>query len=253
VCLHSLKIQKILLDNDEDDRLEGESPTLYTVLQMKRKERTITPLQDGGGVIQTTSCETARKMTTYLRNKYDAIAVDGDSTERLLGVMRTPRNTDHMEDRAKPFEQAEIYHALCAGTRKRAPRYDGLVREYYPRKWEVIRDDMCDIFNQIFWEISTTPKQKHGVIICPPKVSGDISPRKSCPITLLNTDYMCWARFTARRLRPVLGKISKGYTILRSPRDLLPGRDGTDTRRNRISGMQEANYVRAVDRFFKCL
>jgi len=184
-----LKIQKMLVDNNESDRLNGESPTLCTVLQIKRKEeRTITFLQDDGSVIQATPGGIARTMTTYIRNKYDVIAVDGDSIQRLWGVVRTPRNADDMGYKAKAFEQAEIYDAIRTGRRKRVPGFDELVWKYYLCKWDVISNDMCDILNQMLREKYNIPKQSHGVIICLPKVRGDISPRNYCPITLLHID-----------------------------------------------------------------
>jgi hypothetical protein len=172
----------------------------------EKEERTITALQDNGGVIQTTPGGIARNMTTYLWDKYEAIPVKRDSIQRLLGVLQTPSSADDMDDLAKPFEAAELHEAFRAGRRKRAPGFDGLVREYYLREWNVIKADMCDIFNQMFFEHCSTQKQKHGIIICLHKVRGGLSPKNYRPITLVNTDYKGLARVVARRLWPVIEK-----------------------------------------------
>jgi hypothetical protein len=50
-------------------------------MKRRREERTITALQDDGGVIQTTPYGIARSISTYLRNKYDAIAVNGEGIQ----------------------------------------------------------------------------------------------------------------------------------------------------------------------------
>jgi hypothetical protein len=145
-------------------------------------------------------------MTSHLRRKYEPIPVEKPSIRQILAVLHSPSTTDDMTDLSKPFEEAEIHDAFRSANRRRAPGYDGNVREFYLREWEVIREDMCTIFNQMFFDKRTTPKQNHGVIICLPKVRGGLVPQNYRPITLLNTDYKCLARMLARRLRPVVGK-----------------------------------------------
>jgi len=175
-------------------------------MKRRRDERTITALQDDGGDTQTTPGGIARTLITYLKNKYDTIPVERASIQRLLGILQTSRNADDMHYLAQPFEVAEIHEAIRAGRRRTALGFDGILREYYLCKWEVIRADMCDIFNQMFCEHCTTPNQKHGVIICLPKAHRSISPKNYRPITLLNSDYKCLTRILARRLRPVVEK-----------------------------------------------
>jgi hypothetical protein len=75
---------------------------------------------------------------------------------------------------------------------------DGLVRDFYARNWNILRADMSDTFNQIFSKGNVTKNQKHGVIICLPKVRGGNAPQENRPITLLNTDYKILARMIAR-------------------------------------------------------
>jgi hypothetical protein len=163
-------------------------------------------LHDDGGVLQTTPGGIARTVTTYLRNKYEPILVERHSIQPLLGVLHSPSIADNMDDLAKPFDAAELHKAFRAEKRRRAPGFDGIVREFYLSAWDVIREDICTIFNQMFFDHCTTPKQKHVVIICLPKVRGGLVPKNYRPITLLNTDYKRLARVLARRLRPVIEK-----------------------------------------------
>jgi hypothetical protein len=205
VRLHRVRLQKLLIDSNDDDRIEGENPTLHNVLQMqkRREERTIYGLRDTDGVLQTKPRGIAQTLTTHLREKYDRIIVDNGSIHDMLESISTQRASCKVA-MGTPFEQEEIQHAIRAGGRRKAPGMDGLVREFYVRIWNLIRADMTVILNRMFWEGQITQNQKHGVIICLPKVPAGSTPQEYRPITLHNTDHKILARMIARRLRPVL-------------------------------------------------
>jgi hypothetical protein len=127
VNLQHRKLQMILLDTNQADRINSETPSLYNVLQMmRREERTITALQDDGGDIQTTPGGIARAMTSYLKNKYDTIPVERASIQWLLGILQTSRNEDNMHFITQPFEEAEIQETTQARRRRTAPGFDGI-------------------------------------------------------------------------------------------------------------------------------
>jgi hypothetical protein len=63
---------------------------------------------------------------------------------------------------------------------------------------------MCEILNQVFWNVKITSRQKHGVVISLPKPSVTQKPADVRPIRLLNSEYKILARLAARSLRPVL-------------------------------------------------
>jgi hypothetical protein len=71
VRLQNTKLQRIINDNNQAERIEGEQPTTYNVLQVKkrREERTIYALEDTEGAMQTTPIGIVRTMTTYLKEK----------------------------------------------------------------------------------------------------------------------------------------------------------------------------------------
>jgi hypothetical protein len=154
VRLQNTKLQRILNDNNQAERIEGEQPTTYNVLQVKnrREERTIYALEDTEGTMQTTPTGIVRTMTTYLKERYDGIAVDPESIQKLLEGMTVSQQTTYKGALEKPFEQDEFLHAIRAGERMKAPGRDGIVPEFYLRNWNTIRADMYDIYNQMYWE-----------------------------------------------------------------------------------------------------
>ena len=149
-------------------------------MKRRREDRTITILKDEENIQHTTSSGIARTMTTYLQKKYEERTVDASSIQRLPEEIQTSNTPEDSNGIENPFKPEEIYDAFRVGKRKRAPGIDGLGREFYLQTWDIIKDDMCDI-NQMFFEHATTPKQKHGVIICLPKKRGGTDPKKLPP------------------------------------------------------------------------
>ena len=84
--LHSRRLQKILDDNNDADRPDGDQPTIYHIFQTKRRraERTIYSLRDGTEQMHTTPSGIAQTLTTLLRNMYDTIEVNDASVEKLI-------------------------------------------------------------------------------------------------------------------------------------------------------------------------
>ena len=87
-----------------------------------------------------------------------------------------------------PFE-AEIYSAIRAGGKGKAPGEEVLGKKFYELTWPPIRDDLCEVIKQMFWAGKIRSRQKHEVLICLPKPRGTQIPAEFRLITLLNSDY----------------------------------------------------------------
>ena len=194
-------MQRLLLDTEEEDRLESERPKLYHTLKMKqrRSQRTIHYLRNENGQMQTRPRRIAFTMTSHFRK---IIEDDNDSVQKLMDETLQTRSNQYGGALETPFEKEDIYKAIRAGGRGKAPGEDGLGKEFYERNWTLMQDDLCDVLNQMFWDGKITSRQKHGILICLPKPRGNPTPADYRPITLLNSDYKILARMVARRLRP---------------------------------------------------
>ena len=80
---------------------------------------------------------------------YDTIEVNDASVEKLMKVVHCEQHTSYEGMLESPFEPKEIYRAIQAGGRKKAPGNDVLGREFYSHNWAVIKDDLCEIRKHI--------------------------------------------------------------------------------------------------------
>jgi hypothetical protein len=85
VRLHAMRRNKILLDTQEHDRLNGEELSLFHVLKMhkRRVAREIHKITDMQGNTHTTFRNIAATFVVHLYNQYEPIEVDGQSMATL--------------------------------------------------------------------------------------------------------------------------------------------------------------------------
>jgi ribosomal protein S19 len=98
VRLHNIQLNNLLFDNNTAERVEGEKPAMYNVLQMRRRrnERTITALRDQDGITQTTPRGIARTLVTYMGEKYKIIEVNTQYVQQFLSEIKRTKLTSTM-------------------------------------------------------------------------------------------------------------------------------------------------------------
>ena len=198
-----------MLDNVDPNWLEGEKPVLFHILQTRKRQevRVIRSVQDEHGNTQTTTNGVMRAFTTFLRRKYESIAVEDESIERVAEIGRRNLPTAWREQLEQAITPEEVHIAVRKGGRKKAPWSDGLGLEFYKANWATIKDNMGELMNQMFIERKVSPQQKHGVIVCLPKICEPTTLADFRPITLLNTGYKMMARIIVNRLRPIMAEL----------------------------------------------
>jgi len=130
--------------------------------------------------------------------------VSDTSVEKLMEVVRCEQHTSYEGMLDSPFDPTEMYRAIKLGGRKKTNGNDGLGREFYSHNWAIIKDDMCEVINQMFWAGNIPQQQKRGVKVCLPKAQGNQTPEDYRTVTLLKSDYKILARIILQHLRPVL-------------------------------------------------
>jgi len=215
-----------MLDNVDPNRLEEEKPALFHILKTRKRQevRMIRSLQDEHGNNQTKTNGIMRAFTTFLRRKYEPIAVQDECIERMAEIEWRDLPTAWREQLEQPITPEDEHIVVRKGGKKKAPGSDRFGWEFYKVNWATIRDDMGELMNQMFIERKVSPQQKHGVIVCLPKICEPTTLADFRPITVLNTDYKMMARIIVNRVRTIMAELLQqsqlcgvpGWTIFKA-------------------------------------
>jgi exonuclease III len=209
VKLHSETLKTtIMTDIDTNDRIDDETPSLYHIVQARKRrtQRTIQCIEDGQGIVHHTPREILNVFAKHYTHKYGTIDINEGSMQCMLNAIH-PITLDlqtPLDD--QPISMDEIQRALRRGIQK-APGPDGIVSAFYIENWDVIKQDLCDVVHYAVTQETTETTLNQGTIVCIPKTKATNTPTGYRPITLFNTDYKIIARTLAQRLRPLMEEL----------------------------------------------
>ena len=123
-----------------------------------------------------------------------------------------------------PFSEAEIYAALMGMNGDKAPGPDGFTMVFWQSCWEIVKEDILDLFKEFHEQNSFIKSLNHTFLVLLPKKGGveDLSDYR--PISLLGGLYKLLANVLANRLKKVIGKvISPDQNAFIKGRQILDG------------------------------
>lgn len=168
--LHHFEQQRVFLDNEERDVIEGEQPSLYHNIRAKtrRETRIVSDIEDGTGATYTTTTSILRTFADSLRKRYESVPADDGSVRVLTkNINKTlPHEANVALD--SPITIDELQHAVKKGKSHKASGSDGVSQDFFKVTWDLIKHDKLTIVNQMYTEGKMTDKEKHGTIVCIP-------------------------------------------------------------------------------------
>ena len=170
--------EKVMLDNNAQDKMEDEEPSLFHILKMvkRRETRVIRQILDMQGNNVSGHLNVLNAFVTQLRRKYQPTEIDQTCVTMLQGIIPLTCPTKYADLLEQPITTAELPSALRSGARHKTPGIDGFSLESYIANWETIQQDLLELLNQMFLHKKITPQQKHGIIFRLPKSNGDRTP-----------------------------------------------------------------------------
>ena len=209
IRLHNKRIQTIMVDTRDPTMYQGGTPSLFHLIESRKRRdaRTTTDIRDENGELQTTTRGLLRTFVGYMMRKYGPILVEVQCVDHMVtaGHIRVAYRWGDILD--MPITEEELHTEVHSTTGNKSQGRDGIFMEFFKKNWSTIKDDMLDMFNQMYSTGSIKEQQKHGIMISIPKTITPKTPADYRPITLLNTDYKILGRIVANRLRPIMAEI----------------------------------------------
>ena len=123
-----------------------------------------------------------------------------------------------------PFSEAEIYAALMGMNGDKAPGPDGFTVAFWQNCWEIVKEDVLDMFKEFHEQNSFIRSLNHTFLVLIPKKGGAEDLGDYRPISLLGGLYKLLAKVLANRLKKIIGKaISPDQNAFIKGRQILDG------------------------------
>jgi hypothetical protein len=205
ILLHARRREKLMLDTEAEDKMEGEEPTLFHILkQHKRREaREIRMVKGPQGNTYTLPQDIQNIFVSHLTQKYGPIEVDETRIAITKDAIPKTCPTLYAEQLERPIIYDEILTALRAGARHKALGRRTGPRVLHPELGHNQRGPQGPAEPDVPSQTNHPPPETR-IVVCLPKSHDAKTQDGYRPITLHTTEYKLLARIMARRLLPIL-------------------------------------------------
>ena len=100
-----------------------------------------------------------------------------------------------------------IFYNICRLLLNKTPGIDGIPVEFYIAFWQLIADDLLEMYNHVLQNGSLCTSQRRAVINILPKSDDFLYIWNYRPISLLCVDYKILSKLLSERIKRILCKI----------------------------------------------
>jgi len=118
--------------------------------------------------------------------------MDKRSFQKLVPYGMPKISEDANTELHHPIIMEELREAVKIGKRHNPHGPDGIRHEFFKQMWDVVKNYMLDIINNMYMEGAMYDAQKHGHIVCLPKKVAPVSPENysTSPFSIQTTNYL---------------------------------------------------------------
>ena len=106
-----------------------------------------------------------------------------------------------------PITKIEIYRIINDMALNKTPGVDGIPIEFYIENWNVLSDDLIELYSTVLQTGCLSNSQRKGIIIIIPKSKDTLQITNYRPISLLCVDYKILSKLLYEIFKKVLLKI----------------------------------------------
>ena len=118
----------------------------------------------------------------------------------------------------------EVKHAVFDMEKNTAPGPDHMPAEFFQVCWEIIKEDLLEMFDEFFENKLEISRLNYGIITLIPKLKEANLIQQYSPICLLNVVFKIFSKTLMLRLESILERIiNKGHTAFLKGRNIMEG------------------------------
>ena len=123
-----------------------------------------------------------------------------------------------------PFSEEEVKAAVFQMEHNKAPGPDGFPAEFYQNFWDIIKDDIMELFNCLHADRLELFRLNFGEIVLLPKIKEAERIQQFRPICLLNVSFKIFTKVATNRLNSVANNVVRpSQTAFMQGRNILDG------------------------------
>jgi len=208
IRLNNTYQKRVMLNNREQDRAQGETPTIHQIIQSRKRQETPTigNIRHDNKEQQETSKTIMKAFTNPFQGAFQPIEVQAEIMKESLLRITQIINPELNDALMAPIVLEELKTAISQGKTNKAPGEDSIGLEFYRMGWDIVQMELLKIMNIKYSEEPLGAHQARGVMVC---IHKGPNPTRSDYRTLkfLKSDYKILARVNANRLKPILQDI----------------------------------------------
>ena len=240
--------KSIMIRAKEQELKYDERPTKYFFQkdkQIKIQKHIDTIFKDDNDANEELKSKKAimTEIEVFYQNLYKVEEIDEKQLDENLKHIKNKLDSEDRQLLNKPITTKEIEKAIKEMKEGKSPGEDGLTKEFYEHFFDILREELCELYNNMVLSRKQPESQKNAIVKLLFKKGDHRKLKNWRPISLLNVDYKILSKIMTTRLSIVMGKL-----VPTEQKCAVKGRHMTDIIRNIDSYRQsKTGYIVLLD------
>lgn len=188
---------------EELDKDEKVTKYFFETIKQKQTREIISSFFTDTGEVKGTE-GILKHACSFYKELFSKREIDEEKGGILLGNINRILTEESRSELEGEITEEEIKRALFSMKGNKTPGGDGLPKEFYVCLWEIIKNDLVEIFREVYKNGKLTTSMKSGIVHLIYKKGERKDIKNWRPVTLLGTDYKILSKVLANRLKEVL-------------------------------------------------